>query len=193
MGFLAWILNEMGFSGRWVQLIMSCVTSVSFQVLINGQASISFTPSRGIRQGDPLSPYLFLFVLEGLSALIREEERREFWKGLRMGRGGPVLSHLFFADDSLLFCRADDQGLATLSRVLKAYEVATGQKINYGKSSVFIPNCIDQEIRENVVTALGMSLCEGKGKYLGLPYLVGRTKREVFAFLKERVCKKTQG
>ena len=99
----------MDFPGRWVSLIMQCVSSVSFRVLINGKPSLSFKPSRGIRQGDPLSLYLFLLCSEGFSALIHEEERLGRWRGLEMGQAGPVVSHLLFADDSLLFCRMDDQ------------------------------------------------------------------------------------
>ena len=124
--FLEWILGEMGFSDRWVWMIMHCVSSVSFRILINGKPSSSFTPSRGIRQGDPLSPYLFILCSEGFSALIREEERKGMWNGVTMGCNGPLVSHLFFADDSLLFCSADVQGVTTLTTILQEYELATG-------------------------------------------------------------------
>lgn len=69
-GYLEWILRKMGFPDKWVSLIIQCVSLVSFQILINGEPSVSFKPSIGIRQGDPLSSYLFILCVDGLSCMI---------------------------------------------------------------------------------------------------------------------------
>jgi hypothetical protein len=69
--FLEKMLLKLGFAQRWVEMVMRCITSVSFLVKLNGGRSESFLPSRGLRQGDPISPYLFLFCVEGFSALLK--------------------------------------------------------------------------------------------------------------------------
>jgi hypothetical protein len=104
--YLKAIMMKMGFNQVWVDLIMECVTSVSYSVLVNGKPTGVIKPTRGIRQGDPLSPYLFLICAEGLSSLLRKAEQERSMQGLVISRGGPCISHLFFADDSVLFCRA---------------------------------------------------------------------------------------
>lgn len=100
----------MHFPEKLVSIIIQCVSSVQFQVLINGEPTISFKPSRGIRQGHPLSPYLFI-LCDGLSCLIQRTISNDSWKGVQMGRNAHVLSHLFFfADDCLLFLKDSQLG-----------------------------------------------------------------------------------
>ena len=100
--FLRSILLSFGFSSDWVSWIMSCVTSASFFVLINGQPSQLFGASRGLRQGDPLSPYLFIIMAKGLGRFIKHQVSQNSIQGWRWGNGLPSLSHLQFVDDSAL-------------------------------------------------------------------------------------------
>ena len=97
---------KLGFHERWISLVMRCVSSVTYSIRINGKPRVHIVPTRGIRQGDPLSPYLFMLCAEGLSSLIRRAVENGDMEGLAVSRGGPRLSHLFFADDSLIFCKA---------------------------------------------------------------------------------------
>ena len=83
---------------------MECIKSVTYSVLVNGEAKGHIIPARGIRQGDPLSPYLFLLCSEGLNGLIQHAMDVREVEGVSLCRNGPKISHLFFADDSLLFC-----------------------------------------------------------------------------------------
>lgn len=91
------IMNQMGFSDRWKQRIMNCIRLVSYSILINGSPSKEFKPSRGLRQGDPFSPYLFLLCAEGFSNLLNREESLSNLSGFRINNLCPPLTHLFFA------------------------------------------------------------------------------------------------
>ena len=97
--FLKNILLRSGFQQSWVDLIMECVTSVSYSILVNGELEGMIYLSRGIRQGDPLSPYLFLFWVEGLNAILRIAATAEEIEGFSLCSHGPKITHLFFADD----------------------------------------------------------------------------------------------
>ncbi|CAA0807047.1 Uncharacterized mitochondrial protein AtMg01250, partial [Striga hermonthica] len=131
------IMLQMGFHIDFVQLIMICISTTSFSFKINGEVSGYVIPSRGIRQGDPLSPYLFLVVAEILSALVNHATQTGHITGLKISPNGPAFSHLLFADDSLFFCKATvDQALSILS-VLDKYHLFTGQCVNWSKSSIF--------------------------------------------------------
>lgn len=139
--FLKAIMIKLGFADCWIFLIMSCVWSVSYSVLINGAPHGHIILTRGLHQGDPLSPYLFLLCAEGLSSIIQQMERVGHISGLPISRGGTKLSHLFFADDSLLFCRATFSEWCNIQDLLEIYEKASGQTINKGKTSIFFsPN-----------------------------------------------------
>ena len=107
--FIKEVLNEVGIEGKINRLIMSCISSVQFKVIVNGEATDSFRPMSGIRQGDPLSPYLFVLCMEKLSHLINQKLVEGSWKPVKTSRNGPVISHLFFTDDLILFGQASRQ------------------------------------------------------------------------------------
>ena len=102
--FLERAMLQLGFSGRFVATIMSCIKSVSYSVLLNGVPGSTIKPSRGLQQGDPLSPYLFLVCAMGLQGLLHKAEVDGSFRGVSICSTGPCVSHLFFADDSVLFC-----------------------------------------------------------------------------------------
>ena len=98
----------MGFDGRWVNLIMNCVTTVSYTVVHNNKELGTFYPSRGVRQGDPLSPYLFILCSEGLSALFKSYSEAGLIHGINVARKAPIITHILFADDCYIYCRANE-------------------------------------------------------------------------------------
>src|SRR5438128_5627964 len=108
--FLEGVMLKLGMDATFVQLIMRCVRSVSYRFKINGNINGSIISGRGLRQGDPISPYLFLLCAEGLSALINDAESRGQIQGIRIAPTAPGVNHLLFADDSLLLLEATDQG-----------------------------------------------------------------------------------
>ncbi|KAA3471205.1 reverse transcriptase [Gossypium australe] len=100
----------MGYANEWVTKIMRCVRSVRYVVKCNSTLSKTIVPERGLRQGDPLSPYLFLFCMEAFSKLLIRAQNNNMLKGIRASINGPRINHLFFADDTLLFIRNKKKG-----------------------------------------------------------------------------------
>jgi len=113
---------------------MSCVRSVSYSILINGQPHGNITPSRGIRQGDPLSLYLFILYAEAISSLLHFNEREGLLSGIPIAQGDITINHLFFADDNLLFCRDNLREWGKIQEVLSCYEDVSKAELNDGCS-----------------------------------------------------------
>lgn len=135
--FLEKMMMKLGFDRRWIQLIMACVNSVQYTVHFNSVETDIFSPTRGLRQGDPLSPYLFLIVAEGLSCMLRGAEERGELEGIKVCREAPTISHLLFANDSLILLHADKKNADVLADILNRYCVSSGQKLSEAKSSIF--------------------------------------------------------
>ena len=183
----------MGFDERWVDLIMTCVTSVEYKVRFNSDEIESFSPTRGLRQGDPLSPYLFLLCAEGLTSLIAHEEERGNLIGVKVCRDSPIISHLLFADDSLILMKANSANAITLQNILNDYCLASGQMVSAAKSSIyFSPNTIVEEKAEvfQIIDIMTEALSD---KYLGLPLMIGVDRVDCFKHLIERIQKIING
>ena len=114
-------------------------------------------------------------------------------RGLSICRGSPMISHLFFADDSLLFCKVSSQECQNLIDILRLYEADSGQKINSDKSSVFFNANTPKEKKIETLDILGPMQDSRNSKYLDLPSIIGKSKIEVFAEIKERVRRKLSG
>ena len=191
--FIEKVMEKTGFHEKWIQLIMQCITTVSYSMIINGSVHGCIFPIRGLRQGDPLSPYLFLLCVDGFSSLIKDAARNQLLSGISICRGCSMVTHLFFANDSLLFCKATNQECHKLIEILGLYEVASGQKVNAEKFSVFFSHNTPQEKRCEVLNILGPMQDIRHSKYLGLPSIIGRSKTKVFAKMKEKVGRKLAG
>ncbi|KAK9987792.1 hypothetical protein SO802_028031 [Lithocarpus litseifolius] len=188
--FLEKIMEKMGFNNKWICLMMNCISSVSYSILINGVIHGCIVPTRGLRQGDPLSPYLFLLCAKGLTGLIVVAARNKRLSGISIRRGSPSITHLLFADDSVIYCKAFGQESKELQIILQKYEEATGQRINTEKSSIFFSQNTDEETKKEVREILGAMQDTQSKKYLSLPSLIGRSKKRVVTEIKERVGKK---
>lgn len=164
---------------------MNCVTTVSYRIKVNGELSKRFSPERGLRQGDPLSPYLFLLCAEGLYALLNKAEEEGRLHGIKICRGAPSVSHLLFADDSLIMFRANGDEAQELQNVLNQFEECSGQMVNKDKSAIlFCPNT-SVEKKNSVMQALNIQRVTMNEKYLGLPVQVGQSRKKAFAYPKE--------
>ncbi|CAN6553756.1 unnamed protein product [Malus baccata var. baccata] len=191
--FLAAVMEKMGFCTRWRQLIMGCVSSVQSAILLNGQPGKCFAPSRGIRQGDPLSPFLFLLVGEVFSCLIQNAVQKKLLDGVQLGVSGPVISYIFFADDTLLFLKADDKNCRNLVDLINKYCEASGQLVNFQKSSVYFGANIPKRVSADLAHILNIKAVEDPGAYLGVPAIWGRSKVKGLVFIREKILGKVQG
>lgn len=117
--------------------MMMCVQSVRYSIQVNEDYVGPIILGRGLHQGDPLSPYFFILRTEGLSAPVSRAYSQSVIHGNKICRSALRISHLFFADDSLLFCRATIEEGQALRNILDEYELVSGQAINYGKSSIY--------------------------------------------------------
>ena len=137
--FLMRVMQKMGFGAKWREWIWSCISTAKFSVLVNGEPAGFFSSSKGLRQGDPLSPYLFIMGMEVLSALIRRTMEGGCISGcrIRRGKGQAVnISHLLFANDAIVFCEAKKDDMTYLSWILCWFEAASGLRINLAKSEI---------------------------------------------------------
>lgn len=116
---------------------MQCVSGPSMSLLWNGEKTKSFKPLRGLRQGDPLSPYLFVLCTERRCHLIEEAIENKRWKSITLSREGPKLSHICFADGLILFAAASVSQIRVIRRVLETFCLASGQKVSLEKSKIF--------------------------------------------------------
>ncbi|KAL0405567.1 UNVERIFIED_CONTAM: hypothetical protein Slati_3870600 [Sesamum latifolium] len=134
--FLERVLGRLGFNEGFVQLVMKCVSIVLFSFFLNGEQFGFLSLERDLRQGDPLSPYLFLFCAEAFSGLIRKAESEGTIEGVVVSRAAPPVSHLLFADDTLIFCQATKEALSSRQLVLTSFKAASGLMIDKGKSAI---------------------------------------------------------
>eukprot|EP01018_Ginkgo_biloba_P034237 Gb_24170 [translate_table: standard] len=144
--YLRLMLIHLVFHVHFVNWVMDCLTSVSFSVLINGSASPFFRPGRGLRQGCPISPLLFLIGVEGFNRAPLEAKRSGAIKGIKVG-SSLCLTHLLFVDDILLFCDGSRRDALKLREVLDLYCSATGMLVNIGKSTVSFMGISEDDIR----------------------------------------------
>ncbi|XP_060959373.1 uncharacterized protein LOC133030597 [Cannabis sativa] len=188
--FLEAMLLRMGFCRKIVSLIMCCVSTVAYNVTYGGKVMGPILPRRGIRQGDPLSPYLFLVCAEGLSSLLQQYERNRWLTGCQVARGAPRVSHMLFADDSYVYCKANESEASRVLQLLQVYQRASGQQVNYAKSSIFFSNNTSDVTRQRMSEMLGMVEALENSFYLGLPCIMGRNKNAILGFLKDKMQKK---
>ena len=124
--FIREVLINANFPQNVISLIMSCVSSVSTSILFNGGNMEPILPSRGIRQGDPLSPYLFILCMEALGYFIEEKCKSKSWIPVKSSNNGVAVSHLFFADVLVLFAKEDHVNCSTIRDVLDDFCARSG-------------------------------------------------------------------
>jgi hypothetical protein len=144
----------------------------------------------GYPSKDPMSPYLFLICVEVLSSMLTKANRDGSISGVPTSKFGPRVSHLFFADDSLLFYRSTTTQWNFLTNLLHVYEESSGQRLNTSKTAIFFSKNTSMEEKERIVEITGIPVTQRYDTYLGLPALVGRSRIAAFKSIKDRVWRR---
>ncbi|XP_030942097.1 uncharacterized protein LOC115967167 [Quercus lobata] len=158
--YLGRIMEKMGFNDKWVNLMMQCITTVTYS---------------------------------GLSALLNQATSTGILRGVSACPHGLQISHLFFADDSIIFCQATPEQCSHLENLLTIYEQASGQLLNKEKTALFFSRNTPQDMQEEIKNRFGAKVIHQHETYLGLPSLVGRSKQNTFRALKEKLDNKLSG
>jgi hypothetical protein len=175
-GYLEYMLWRFGFCEVWIGWIRACVFGGNLSVLVNGSPTREIQIQRGLKQGDPLAPFLFLLVAEGFGGAMKRAGDLGMFKGFNIGGDGPLISHLQYADDTLCIGEASVENLWSLKAILRGFERASGLKVNFWKSSLMGVN-VDNEFMEMASNFLNCIRGGIPFKYLGLP--VGASPRKL--------------
>ncbi|RDX66541.1 hypothetical protein CR513_54679, partial [Mucuna pruriens] len=162
---------EVGFTYHFWKLIFSCVSSTCMKVLFYGIPIDGYSPSRGVRQGDPISPYLFAHLIE-------REVASNNWKPIKLCRIGSSISHLFFVDNLLLFREASVAQVNIINNCLNAFFSSSRQKVLVVKTRLLVSRNVHNPIVMELSHISSFCLTSKLGKYLGVSMLHGRKKKE---------------
>nr|XP_023914532.1 uncharacterized protein LOC112026083 [Quercus suber] len=193
LSFIREVLINANLPQNVISLIMSCVSLVSTSILFNGGNMEPILPSRGIWQGDPFLPYLFILCMEALGYFIKEKCKNKGWIPIKSSNNGVAFSHLFFANDLVLFVKVDHVNCSTIWDVLDDFCARSKQSISESKSRVFFSPNVDVATRESLCDILGFRSTPNLGKYPGFPIKYRRTTNEDLNFVLERVKQKLAG
>ena len=190
--FLKAVLLFMNFGTTWVNWIMECISTVQYSLLVNGSPSKPFHLSRGLRQGDPISLYLFLFYANILSLALTREENQKNLKGVKIGRNGLSFTHILFADDSFIFFQNDNRSFIALKKkTILRYCSLSRKSTNFNKSELFCSPNIDPGIQDSLASSLQVKLVQDPSKYLGINFKLRGNRISNFQDIIDRV--KTSG
>ncbi|WMV59774.1 hypothetical protein MTR67_053159 [Solanum verrucosum] len=181
------VLSEMGFGRKWVNWIKFCVSIVKFSIITNGSPEGFFQSQRGLRQGDPMSPFLFLLAMEGLNYMVRKANEMGWIRGFgaHTNRANNMeVTHLLYADDSLVFCGAEVSQIRHLRAILTIFEGISGLHVNWQKSCLFPVNQVND--MQGLADNLGCQVASLPTKYLGMPLGAKNKKLEVWSEVLER-------
>ncbi|KAL5539544.1 hypothetical protein UlMin_045645 [Ulmus minor] len=190
--FLAKVLKAFGFHSVWIHRVITCISTDRLTLMLNGAPAHNFSPKRGLRQGDPLSPYLFILAMEVLSRLINQKVEASLISGFRISRHTPPIHHLFFADDIFLLCKCTLNEANHLKDCLDRFCSWSGQSFNALKSNIFFNNSANNRVASSITGMMGFSRIAPNSVYLGLP-LFRSGKIKDFEFLVEQLDSKLAG
>ncbi|GJU75090.1 RNA-directed DNA polymerase, eukaryota, reverse transcriptase zinc-binding domain protein [Tanacetum coccineum] len=166
--FLKAILKGFGFHEKMVQWITCCITTVSFSISMNGESFGYFKGGKALRQGNPMSPYLFTLVMEIMSLIVQDKVKRNKDFGYHIGCKHMKLTHVCFADDMLMFCHGDKGFVSTLKEAIDEFGTLSGLKPNYDKSTIIFGS-VQMKDKQEILECVPFKVEQLPIKYLGVP------------------------
>ncbi|KAK1428805.1 hypothetical protein QVD17_17645 [Tagetes erecta] len=166
--FLDMIMSHMQFPPLWRKWILGTLSNARSSILVNGSPTREFCIKRGVRQGDPLSPFLFILAMEALNVVMTKANSLGTFRGISIHHNGPTLSHLFFADDAIFMGEWSERNALNLTRILRCFYLASGLKVNYKKSRIFGLGVVENDVN-NMAIVLNCQVGKLPFKYLGIP------------------------
>ncbi|KAK5812257.1 hypothetical protein PVK06_027680 [Gossypium arboreum] len=168
------------------KVIMDDISSSTMQILWNEVSFKFFNSLRGVKQGCPLSPYLFVLCMYWLSHLIRSDIVAGSWNSIRLSRSGPKLSHLFFTDDLVIFGKAEMNQAQVLKEILQRFCDFSGHKISTRKSNMYFSKRVDPSVYDQINQFFGFQKVSNIGRYFGVPHLHDRVSRSTLNFVVDK-------
>ncbi|GKB04618.1 RNA-directed DNA polymerase, eukaryota, reverse transcriptase zinc-binding domain protein [Tanacetum coccineum] len=151
--YLDFVLHSFGFGSKWRSWIRECLHSSRASVLVNGSPTSEFSIKRGLRHGDPLSPFLFILVMEGLYYALSNAVNSGLTRGINLGSPDITISHLFYVDDVVITTEWKKEDLDNIIRVLHVFYLASGLKINIHKSNIYGIGVFNEEVSDMVTSS----------------------------------------
>ncbi|GJY92863.1 putative RNA-directed DNA polymerase, partial [Tanacetum coccineum] len=167
---------RMGFGTKWYRWVETFLRSSTMSVLVNGSPSEEFGLERGVRQGDPLSPFLFILAAKGLNAIVSEAVEKGIFTGVKVGENKVVVSHLQYADDTIFLGEWNKDNAKSRMCILKCFEEVSGLRVNYNKSKLYGIGVEDRELSD-MARWMGCGIGEFPFMYLGLS--IGENMRRI--------------
>lgn len=173
--------SQFCFNKKWIGWINECITTSSFSILVNNVPSDQFYPTRGIRQGDPLSPYIFIICAELLARQLQVAiDDPKSGIGIKITRQADKISFLTFADDTMIFAKANKKSCAIIKNVIREYCNMYGQLVNFHKSAYQCSKNVTRNTREDFRSILEMKPVVILDRYLGCPLINERVNNATF-------------
>ena len=175
--FIVSALARKGLHGHFINLVHACISSPTFSVLINGQPSHKFKSFRGIRQGCPMSPYLFVIAINELSISLNEALQANHLQGISLGPNCPFVHSLLFADDLLVCGQATLREAQTMANLIHQFCELSGQTPNWGKSAILFSSHVSQATIQSIKQAFPVSNLDANFTHLGHPLILPAKNR----------------
>ncbi|GJX36031.1 RNA-directed DNA polymerase, eukaryota, reverse transcriptase zinc-binding domain protein [Tanacetum coccineum] len=168
--FLGKSLSGFGFHSKWIKWVMTCITTAKFTINVNGDIVGYFNGGRGLRQGDPIAPYLFTLVMEVLNLLMKKNIIEAVNFRYHFGCKRQKITHIYFVDDLMVFCNGDISLAKVIKRTLEEFSGISGLKPNMQKSTVFFGGMNVME-QNNILKIIPFFVGKFPMKYLGVPLI----------------------